>query len=310
MYLVTGGAGFIGSNLAEALLNEGHNIRVLDNFSSGRQENIQKIAKDIELIRGDLRSPETVEKAVKGVEYILHLGAMPSVPISVKDPIGTNASNIDGTLNVLMAAREYSVNRLVFASTCAVYGDDPTLPKVETMAPNPQSPYALQKLAGEFYCRQFSDLFGVSAISLRYFNVFGKRQDPTSLYSAVIPKFVDAALSGQPITVFGDGEQTRDFIFIDDIVAANLAAIGADNSVNGKAINIASGSRMSINALIEHLSTVLGKKLSPEYKPTLKGDIRHSVADVESAGKNLAFTSKIRFEEGLAKYVAWYQSKT
>lgn len=306
MYLVTGGAGFIGSNIAEALLEKGEKVRILDNFSTGRIENIQKLIKDIELVRGDLRDLDTVRAAVKGAKYVLHYGALPSVPVSVEDPIGTNESNITGTLNIIVAAKECAVHRVVYASTCAVYGNDLTLPKEESMATDPRSPYALQKLAGEYYCRQFSELYGLSTVSLRYFNVFGKRQYPASPYSAVIPRFLEAIFNHKRPVIYGDGEQTRDFVFIDDVINANLLAINAKH-VKGAVINIASGERISINDLVKNMSDVLEREIDPDYKEPREGDIRHSVADVSEAVKKLGFKAKVPFNEGMKKYVSWFE---
>ena len=308
MYLVTGGAGFIGSNIAEILVGQKKKVRILDNFSSGSRANLEHIADSVEVVQGDLRDFETVKKAVKGVEFVLHQGAMPSVPVSVKDPLGTNESNITGTLNLLIAARDQGVSRLVFAGSCAVYGDDPQLPKTEAMTPAPTTPYALQKLAGEYYCRQFFNLYGFETVALRYFNVFGKRQDPTSLYSAVIPKFMEAIKRGENPTIFGDGNQTRDFIFIEDVVNANIIACTAPGAV-GQAVNIASGNRLSVNDLVTHMATVLGITISPKYKPERKGDIRHSVADVTIAKQAMEFDAKFSFLDGLKKYIAWFLEK-
>ncbi len=308
MYLITGGAGFIGSNIAEYLLHQGKPVRIFDNFSTGKEENIAEFLDDVELIRGDLRDLDAVKKAVAGVEFILHQGALPSVPISVQDPIGTNECNVGGTLNILVAARDAGVKRVVFASSCAIYGDDPALPKVEQMPSDPISPYALQKLTGEFYCRQFYQLYGLATVSLRYFNVYGKRQDPASLYSAVVPRFLDAIFAGKSPTIFGDGEQTRDFIFVEDVVKANLAALEAENGP-GSFVNVASGDRLSINQIVSHISTILGKDIHPVHEPDREGDIRHSYADASKAESVIGFTAETRFEDGLKKYIDWFKKK-
>jgi UDP-glucose 4-epimerase len=308
MYLITGGAGFIGSNIAEYLLKQGKPVRIFDNFSTGKEENIADFLDDVELVRGDLRDLDAVRKAAAGVEFILHQGALPSVPISVQDPIGTNDSNVGGTLNILVAARDGGVKRVVFASSCAIYGDDPALPKIEAMPSDPISPYALQKLAGEYYCRQFHQLYGLETVSLRYFNVYGKRQDPTSLYSAVIPRFLDAVFAGKPPTIFGDGEQTRDFIFVEDVVRANLAALDAKEAP-GAVVNVASGDRLSINQIVSHISTILGREIHPVHEPEREGDIRHSYAETAKAESVIGFTAQTRFEDGLKKYIDWFANK-
>ena len=306
MFLVTGGAGFIGSNIAQALVEQGETVRVFDNLSTGKQENMAPFAGHAEFVHGDLRDPEAVKKAVAGVRYILHQGALPSVPASVQDPVGTTESNINGTLNLLVAARDAGVSRVVFASSSAIYGDDPELPKQETMLPRPLSPYALHKLTGEHFCAQFTALYGLETVSLRYFNVFGKRQDPDSLYAAVIPKFLQAILSGKQPTIFGDGEQTRDFIFIDDVVKANLTALKAPKAA-GQVMNVASGEKLSLNRLIAVLEIVLGRSITPVYADEREGDIKHSVADVSRAKALMDFEVTVPFQAGLEKYVAWFK---
>jgi len=305
VYLVTGGAGFIGSNITEFLVRQGQKVRILDNFSTGSRSNIAQFVQSVEVIEGDLRDLDTVKRAVKGVEFVLHQGAMPSVPVSVKDPLLTNECNVTGTLNLLVAARDSDVSRLVFAGSCAVYGDDPRLPKLENMTPQPTTPYALQKLTGEYYCRQFYKLYGFETISLRYFNVFGMAQDPQSLYSAVIPKFLDKICHDKNPTIYGDGNQTRDFIFIKDVITANLAACHSPKGA-GKVFNIASGQRLSINEIVSHMSEILGKKIIPDFEEKREGDINHSVADITKAKDILNFKSKYSFSEGLKKYIAWF----
>ncbi|HEX6852048.1 MAG TPA: NAD-dependent epimerase/dehydratase family protein, partial [Candidatus Polarisedimenticolaceae bacterium] len=284
-YLVTGGGGFIGSNLVEALLARGQRVRVLDDFSTGRRENLAEAAAwaargggAFELLEGDIRDADACRRAVDGADYVLHLAAMPSVQRSVVDPVSSNAVNVAGTLNVLVAARDAKVKRVVFASSSSLYGESETLPKLESMPSAPISPYGLQKLAGETYCGLFWRLYGLPTVALRYFNVFGPRQDPGSEYSAVIPKFIRAIKAGRVPTIFGDGEQTRDFSFIDNVVAANLAACEAGETAFGLAFNIACGERISLNDLVRELGGFAGRPVTPAYAPARAGDIRHSLA--------------------------------
>ena len=297
-YLVTGGAGFIGSNIVEELLNKGEKVRVLDNFSTGRRENIKEFINDIELIEGDIRSYHTVSRAVKGVDIILHQAALPSVPRSINDPITSNEVNIGGTINILDAAREYKVKRIVYASSSSVYGDNPKLPKNEEMTPNPLSPYAVAKLAGENYCRVFSKIYEIETVCLRYFNVFGPRQDPASEYSAVIPKFIKLINDNIQPVIYGDGEQSRDFTYVKNVVNANLLASTAKISGN-EIINIACGERYTLNTLFNELKKISGSKLYPRYKKPQKGDIKHSLADITKAKKILNFKPGITFRKGL-----------
>lgn len=304
-YLVTGGAGFIGRNIVRRLLAEGHEVRVLDNFSTGRRENLEGL--DVELIEGDLTSYHMVQRAVKGVDYILHQGALPSVPRSVNDPIASVNVNVIGTVNVLTAAVEEGVKRVVYASSSSIYGDSPELPKHEGMLPAPKSPYAASKLAGEHLCRAFYESYGLETIILRYFNVFGPYQNPHSQYAAVIPKFVTAALSGQPVVIFGDGQQSRDFTFVDNVVEANLAAIEAPKEALGKAFNIACGESFSLLELLEILEGILGKKIKKLFREPQPGDVKHSRADISRAKKLLGYQPKIRFQEGLQKTVEWFK---
>lgn len=297
-YLVTGGAGFIGSNIVEELLNRGEKVRVLDNFSTGRRENIKKFLGDIELIEGDIRSYHTVARAVKGVDIILHQAALPSVPRSINDPITSNEVNIGGTINILDAAREYKVQRIVYASSSSVYGDNPKLPKSEDMTPNPLSPYAVAKLAGENYCRVFSKIYRIETVCLRYFNVFGPKQDPTSEYSAVIPKFIKLINDNVQPVIYGDGEQSRDFTYVKNVVNANLLAAVTKISGN-EIINIACGERYTLNTLFSELNKISGSKLQPKYAKSQKGDIKHSLADITKARKILKFKPGITFSRGL-----------
>ncbi len=306
LYLVTGGAGFIGSSLCHALVARGDMVRVLDNFATGRAENLAALEGKIELVRGDICSPETVRAAMQGVDYVLHQAALPSVQRSIDNPRETDRVNVAGTLEVLTAAREAQVKRVVFAASSSVYGESPTLPKVETMVPDPLSPYAVSKLAAEAYCRVFFHNYGLETVALRYFNVFGPRQDPKSHYAAVIPRFVTAALAGEPPTVYGDGEQSRDFCFIENCVEANLLACTAPGAP-GKVFNIACGTRTSLNDTLRLLSEILGRPIQPNHQPPRSGDIKHSLADVSRARSILGYTGKISFAEGLARTVAWFR---
>jgi nucleoside-diphosphate-sugar epimerase len=311
-YLVTGGAGFIGSNLAEALLKQGARVRVFDNFLTGRRENLAGFAEEygdaFELVEGDLRDLDAVRGAVSGSDYVLHQGALPSVPRSVADPVLTNAINVDGTLNVLVAARDAGVRRVVFAASSSAYGDTPELPKRESMTPNPRSPYAAQKLAGEHYLRIFHSVYGLETVALRYFNVFGPRQDPKSTYAAVIPSFVTSVLSGTPPVVHGDGGQTRDFTFIDNVVHANLAACEASAEACGKVFNIACGDRVSLLDILEAVYVLAGKRVEPRFEPPRAGDVRDSLADISLARRLLGYEPKVRFAEGLARAMAYYRA--
>ncbi len=308
--LVTGGAGFIGSNLTEELLKKGHVVRVLDDFSTGKRENLifDREYPSLEVIEGDIRDLNTCKKAVEGVEYIFHQAALPSVQRSVEDPETSNAVNAGGTLNILLAAKGGGVKRVIYASSSSVYGDTPTLPKDEGMPSNPLSPYALQKYIGEQYGLLFYQLYGLETISLRYFNIFGPKQDPNSLYSAVIPKFIDALLQGRPPIIFGDGEQSRDFTYIENVVQANLLAMSAEH-LHGEAVNIACGKRTSLNQLLSVLKEILGSKLSPLYQEPRKGDVRHSLADIRKGKEIIHYAPKIGIETGLKKTVEFFQAQ-
>ncbi len=305
-YLITGGAGFIGSNLAEHLVRAGKTARVFDDLSTGKRENVPAGA---EFIAGDLRVYESVKRATEGVSYVLHTGAIPSVPRSVEDPVATNQVNVTGTLNVLLAARECGVKRVVFSSSSSVYGDTPTLPKREDMPASPLSPYAVQKITGEYYCRIFYELYGLETVALRYFNVFGPRQNPASQYAAVIPRFITAILKGEPPTVYGDGRQTRDFSHVENIIDANLAACTAGNASLGEAFNIACGGRISLLDLIATINKIAGKRIAPKFDPPRPGDIKDSQADITKAGKLLGWKPRIDFKEGIEKAVAWYRQR-
>ncbi len=308
-YLVTGGAGFVGSNLVEALLKRGHFVRVLDNFSTGRRENLHPFLNDIDLIEGDIRSLSTVYRAVDGIEYVLHQAALPSVPRSIADPVTSNEVNVTGTLNVLMAARDRGVRRVVFASSSSVYGHDPRQPKHEDMRPRPMSPYANTKLAGEVYCTVFHHLYGLDTVILRYFNIFGPRQDPASQYSAVIPKFLGLMLKNRRPTVYGDGRQTRDFTFVENAVQTNLLACEAQNLPEERIFNCACGNQISIQDLVVALNRLLGKDINPIFADPRPGDVKHSFADVSRAVHYLGYAPKVSFEDGLRKTVQWYENK-
>lgn len=305
-YLVTGGAGFIGGHLVRRLLTAGHSVRVLDNFSTGRRENLHDLAGSVDLQEGDLRCERDLARAVAGVRYVLHLGALPSVARSVADPLASHEVNATGTLRLLLAAREAGVERVVFSSSSSVYGDTPILPKQEDMLPRPLSPYALGKLAGEHYCRIFHHLHGLATFSLRYFNVFGPRQDPNSPYAAVIPKFIAALRSGQPPRIHGDGCQTRDFTYVEDVVSANLACCSAPLSAAGGVFNVAWGHRISLLELAGHLARLIGVDLPPEHGPARAGDVRDSQADASRARTLLGWQPVVPFLEGLQRTVAWF----
>jgi len=309
--LVTGGGGFIGSNLVEALLERGDDVRVLDNFFSGRRENLANVDEwagvgggSFELIEGDVRDRDLVNRAVEGCDGILHQAAIPSVARSVSDPLASHEVNVNGLLHILLAARESGVSRVVMASSSSLYGESPTLPKVETMPSDPISPYGLDKLSGETYFRLFYDLYGLPTVALRYFNVFGPRQDPNSEYSAVIPKFIAMMASGQAPTIHGDGEQTRDFTYIDNVVQANLRALEAPTKALGQAFNVACGDRISLLDLVEKLNAVMGTRLAPVHGPPRAGDIQHSLAGIEKARDLLGYEPSVTMDEGLARTVA------
>lgn len=306
--LVTGGAGFIGSHLTEALLTNGFAVRVLDNFSTGKRENLVfgKEYSSLETIEGDIRDLSTCQKAVKKVDYVFHQAALPSVQRSIEDPETSNAINLGGTLNILLAASEEKVKRVIYASSSSVYGDAPTLPKHEEMSPHPLSPYALQKYVGEQYCLLFHRLYGLDTVSLRYFNVFGPKQDPNSLYSAVIPKFIDALIHDRPPVIYGDGEQSRDFTYIDNVVRANLLAMSAED-LHGEAINIACGQRISLNELLGILKDILESAQVPIYEDARKGDVRHSLADIRKGKERIHYEPMVDIKVGLKETVEFFK---
>jgi len=306
--LVTGGAGFIGSNLTEALLQKGHFVRVLDDFSTGKRENLifDKAYPSPEIIEGDIRDFSACRKAMDRIEYVFHQAALPSVQRSIEDPETSNAVNVGGTLNILLAAKEIGVKRVIYASSSSIYGDTPTLPKHEEMPSNPLSPYALQKYVGEQYCRLFHQLYGLDTVSLRYFNIFGPKQDPNSLYSAVIPKFIDALIHDRPPTIFGDGKQSRDFTYIENVVRANLLAMSA-RRLHGEAVNVACGKRTSLNRLFNILKETLGSAQSPIYEEPRKGDVRHSLADIRKGKELINYEPTVGIEIGLKKTVDFFK---
>jgi nucleoside-diphosphate-sugar epimerase len=306
-YLVTGGAGFIGSNTADELVRRGHSVVVLDDLSSGKEENLAEIRNKITLIKGSITDIEVVRKAMHEAEYVLHLAARTSVPRSVKDPIETNKINIDGTLNVLVAAKELKVKRVVFAASSSAYGETPTLPKVETMQPQPLSPYGVTKYVGELYAQTFGRCYGLENVALRYFNIFGPRQDPGSPYSGVLAKFCTAFLEDTQPVVFGDGEQTRDFTYVDNVVQANLLACEAPN-VSGKLFNVGVGGRTSLNQVLAELNKITAKNLEAKYEPPRDGDIRDSQADISQAREFLGYDPQVGFPEGLARTFEWYRA--
>ncbi len=307
LYLVTGGAGFIGSHIVEALVGKGERVRVIDNLSTGKRENLQHLMDEIEFIEEDLRDPKAAAQAVTGVDFILHQAAIPSVPRSIEDPLGTTENNLTGTLHLLMAARDAGVRRVVYASSSSVYGDSPALPKREDFLPSPLSPYAVSKLSGEYYCQVFHQLYGLETVSLRYFNVFGPRQDPLSPYAAVIPKFITRALVKEPLVVYGDGEQSRDFSFVADVVEANFLACRAKD-IAGEEFNVGSGEHTSLNQLVKALKELIAPDLRVEYTKPLPGDVRHSLAGIEKAQRLMGFAPKIPFSEGLRRTAAWFRA--
>ena len=309
LYLVTGGAGFIGSNIVQALLSKKHNVRVLDNFATGKRDNLAPFRDRIDVIEGDIRSYHLVRAAVEGVDFILHQAALPSVPRSIKDPITSNEVNVAGTLNLLEAAHHVGVKRLVIASSSSIYGDLETLPKTEDMLPKPLSPYAVSKLAAEKYCGVFTQLYGLETVALRYFNVFGPRQDPTSQYSAVIPKFVTAMLQGKSPAIYGDGEQSRDFTFVENVVHANLLACKPNPDAAGNVFNVATGKRVTLNMLVQLLNEILGTEIEPQYLDPRPGDVKHSLANIGKAQQFLDYEVAVDFKSGLQQVVEWMKTQ-
>jgi nucleoside-diphosphate-sugar epimerase len=310
LYLITGIGGFIGSSLARALLAKNETVRGVDNFSTGRRENLTEILPRIDLREADLLDLDAMHKACAGVDYVLHQAAIPSVPKSVLDPLGSNRANVDGSVNILVAARDAKVKRVVYAASSSAYGDTPTLPKREGMTPSPISPYAVAKLASEHYMISFFRCYGLETVALRYFNIFGPRQDPSSPYSGVLAKFITQMLRGEQPTIHGDGEQSRDFTYIDNAVDANLLACHASASeAAGKVFNVATGTRVTLNETFQLLRGMTSYAGQPNYGPERGGDIKHSLADISQAEKHLGYKPKVNFEEGLRRTVEWYRSK-
>ena len=309
IHLVTGGAGFIGSNLTDELVKCGRRVRVLDNFMTGKRENLAHLAGKIDLLEGDIRDLETCRKALQGVKVVYHQAALPSVPRSIEDPFTTNEINIRGTLNMLWAAAEAKAARFVFASSSSVYGDEPKLPKVEGVEGRPLSPYAVSKWVGEKYLQTFSLSYGLSTVSLRYFNIFGPRQDPFSQYAAAVPFFITKILKGEPPTIYGDGEQSRDFTFIANVVEANILA-GEVPGLSGEAVNVACAERITVNKLAARINEILGASVASIYDPPRPGDIRHSFAAIGKAKSVLGYVPLVSFDEGLKITVQWYKERT
>lgn len=305
-YLVTGGAGFIGSHTVDDLVRRGHSVVVLDDLSSGKDENLCEIRGKITFVKGSITDLDVVRRACQEADYVLHLAARTSVPRSVKDPLETNRVNVDGTLNVLVAARDAKVKRVVFAGSSSAYGETPTLPKVETMEPAPISPYGVSKLVGESYAKVFERCYGLEAVTLRYFNVFGPRQDPRSQYSGVLSKFITAALEGEQPTVYGDGEQSRDFTYVENVVQANLLACEAPNA-NGRVFNVGTGGRFTLNQTLRLLENISGKTIAAKYDPPRDGDIRDSQADIGQARAVLGYDPQVDFKTGLQRTWDWYR---
>jgi UDP-glucose 4-epimerase len=306
-YLVTGGAGFIGSHLVRHLVAEGHRVRVLDNLSTGKKANLEEVRGEIDFVEGDITDPQTVARAVAGVEFVLHQAALPSVPRSVADPIASDWNNVHGSLVLLVACRDARVKRVVQACSSSAYGNTPVLPKVETMQPGPRSPYAASKTANEHYGCAFYHTYGLEYVGLRYFNVFGARQDPSSQYAAVIPKFVTAYLQGESPVVFGDGTQSRDFCYIDNVVQANMLACQAQGAPGG-IFNVACGERTELKTVLDLIAQHFGRRIEPVFDPERAGDVKHSLADISLARKVLGYEPAVLFREGLRRTIAWYES--
>jgi nucleoside-diphosphate-sugar epimerase len=305
-FLVTGGAGFIGSNICKRLVSQGCFVRVVDNLLTGKKSNLAGVMDKIEFVQADMGDSQVAQSAMKDIDVVLHQGALPSVPRSVDDPAATHRHCVDATFTLLLAARDAGIKRFVYAASSSAYGDTPTLPKVETMPPNPLSPYAVGKLVGEYYCSVFSEVFGLETISLRYFNVFGPQQDPTSQYAAAIPAFVTAILKDEPPTIYGDGEQSRDFTYVDNVIDANLLAARAKRT-KGEVINIACGQAVTVNEIIDMINNLLGKNVKPKYTDPRPGDVKHSLADITVAQRLIGFKPTVSFYDGLQKAIDWYR---
>jgi nucleoside-diphosphate-sugar epimerase len=310
-YLVTGAAGFIGSALVRALLDRGEEVRGIDNFATGKRENLSEVLQRMDFRQVDILDLDATRQACEGMDYVLHQAAIPSVPKSVLDPVGSNRANVDGTVNVLVAARDATVKRVVYAASSSAYGDTPTLPKHEAMNPNPISPYAVAKLTGEYYMISFYRCYGLETVCLRYFNIFGPRQDPSSPYSGVLARFSLQMLRGEQPTIFGDGEQSRDFNYVDNAVSANLLACSAPAAeCAGRVFNIATGRRATLNETFELLKPLTGYKGTVKHAPERSGDIKHSLADITLAQNRLGYKPLVNFEEGLRRTVEWYESRS
>lgn len=310
LHLITGVAGFIGSSIARALLQRGEQVRGIDNFATGKRENLNGIMEQIDFREADLLDLEAMKKACQDVEYVYHQAAIPSVPKSVLDPLGSNRANVDGTANLLVAARDAKVRRVIYAASSSAYGDTPTLPKHEGMMPNPISPYAVAKLASEYYMVSFYRCYGLETVCLRYFNIFGPRQDPSSPYSGVLAKFITQMLQGEQPTIFGDGSQSRDFTYIDNAVNANLlAALAPAANVAGQVFNVATGTRVDLNQTFEALKKLTGYSGKVKYAPEREGDIKHSLADISRAAQQFGYRPSVDFEEGLKRTVQWYRGQ-
>ncbi len=307
--MVTGGAGFIGSHLATKFVELGHRVRVFDNFSTGHRENLSHLGDSVEIMEADLRNPAECAAACADMEFVFHEAAIPSVPKSVEDPQASHDANVTGTFNMLRAAQQSGVRRFIYAASSSAYGDTEESPKHEDITPAPLSPYAVQKLAGEHYARAFFECYGLETVSLRYFNVFGARQDPNSQYAAVIPAFITAILRGTPLTVYGDGEQTRDFSFIENVVHGNVLAMQAERTA-GESVNVACGDRISVNTVVREINRLLGTSVEPCYVDPRPGDVKHSCADIRRAGELLGYKPLVSFDDGLRQVVDHYRSIT
>ena len=306
-FLVTGGAGFIGSNICKRLVSQDCFVRVVDNLITGKKSNLSEVIDKIEFIQADMGDSEVAQSAMKDIDVVLHEGALPSVPVSIDNPAATHKHCVDATFTLLLAARDAGIKRFVYAASSSAYGDAPTSPKVETMPASPLSPYAVAKLTGEYYCSVFYNIYGLETVSLRYFNVFGPYQDPASQYAAAIPAFVTAILKGEPPTIYGDGEQSRDFTYIDNVVDANLLAARA-RQTQGEVINIACGQAVTVNEIIDMINNLLGKSVKPTYTPPRPGDVKHSLADITAAKNLIDYKPNVSFNNGLRLAIDWYKA--
>ena len=306
VYVVTGGGGFIGSHIVENLVRQRNTVKVIDDFSTGKRGNVEAFKNDVEIIEADLAETKNLTQFLKGTDYVIHQAAIPSVPKSILDPLKSHNANVNGTLNLLLACRDAGVKRVVYASSSSLYGDSPTLPKHESMMPNPLSPYGAQKLFAEMYCQVFTKAYGLETVSLRYFNVFGPRQDSTSQYSGVLALFIPAVLQGRRPTIYGDGLQSRDFTYVQNVVEANLLACKVPG-IGGQVFNVACGERITVNSMLHQINKIVGVDISPVYAEPRSGDIKHSQADITRAREHLGYEPKVSFEEGLRATVEWYR---